>query len=193
MHPSVTKRVEKVQDGPNGMPHLAGPAAHIRQVMAASFVDGLDHIVEIGGHLSPISAYLHHVPKSFLCIDPKAEPLEADRLNGRPCRVRHVARKFQDVDIQMMPGSYGLVFVGYSLKPFGSQDPLGEKLFSLIDNSALTVLEYPCNLERATSQIEQLVLRPGLETVATINFTIKDGFFETTEYGERHLVVLKPV
>lgn len=178
--------------GPAGMPHLAGPAAGLRQAMAAHFVDGLSTIVEIGGHLCPVSGFLRHVPESFVCIDPKSEPLESDMLTGKPCRVRHIARKFQDVDLELQPGSYGLVFVGYSLKAYGNRDAVGRKLFSLIDNSAITVLEFSPNLQRASEQMQSLLNRPETETVCSLDFSIKDGAFETTEYGTRRLVVLRP-
>ena len=192
MQQSAAKFSGNVPAGPTGMPHLAGPAAGLRQAMAAHFVDGFSTIVEIGGHLRPVSGFLRHVPESFVCIDPKSEPFESDKLNGEPCRVRHIARKFQDVDLELQPGSYGLVFVGYSLKAFGSQDAVGKKLFSLIDNSALTVLEFSPNLQRASEQMLRLLNRPEMETVCSLDFSIKDGAFETTEYGARRLVVLRP-
>ncbi len=178
--------------GPAGMPHLAGPAAGLRQALAAYFVDGMANIVEIGGHLRPVSGFLRHVPETFVCIDPKSESFESDTLNGEPCRVRQIARKFQDVDLELQPGSYGLVFVGYSLKAFGSQEAVGRKLLSLIDNSAVTVIEFSPNLQRASEQMECLLKRPETETVCSLDFSIKDGAFETTEYGVRRLVVLRP-
>lgn len=177
---------------PAGMPHLSGPAADVRQAMAAHFVDGFSNIVEVGGHLRPVSGFLRHVPDSFICIDPKSKPFESDKLNGKPCRVRHIARKFQDVDLDLMRGSYGLVFVGYSLKAFGSQDAVGLKLFSLIDNSAVTVLEFSPNLQRASEQMQYLLTRPDMEIVCSLDFAIQDGSFEKTEYSVRRLVVLRP-
>jgi len=192
MQRAAAKFSGELPAGPAGMPHLAGPAAGLRQAMAAHFVDGLSTIAEIGGHLRPVSGFLRHVPESFVCIDPKSKPFESDRLNGKPCRVRHIARKFQDVDLALLPGSYGLVFVGYSLKAYGSQDAVGRKLFSLIDNSATTVLEYSPNLQRASEQMQCLLNRPETETVCSLDFSIKDGAFETTEYGIRRLVVLRP-
>ena len=44
------------------LPHLSGPAAAIRQVLAAHFVRDCPHIVEIGGHIRPITPYLTHRP-----------------------------------------------------------------------------------------------------------------------------------
>ncbi|NNJ75290.1 MAG: hypothetical protein HKP56_09035 [Anderseniella sp.] len=192
MQQSATKFSGDLPAGPAGMPHLAGPAADLRQAMAAHFVDGLPTIVEIGGHLRPVSGFLRHVPERFVCVDPKSEPFESDKLNGEPCRVRHIARKFQEVDLDLKPGSYGLVFVGYSLKAFGSQDAVGQKLFSLIDNSALTVIEFSPKLQRASKQMQSLLERPEMETVCSLDFSIEDGAFETTEYGARRLVVLRP-
>src|SRR5262245_59843647 len=117
------------------LPHLSGPAAAVRQVLAAHFVRECPHVLEIGGHIRPVTPYLTHHPESVLIVDPKTDPDEAGELNGKPCRVRHVARKFQEVRYDYAPGSYGLVILGYSLKPFGTREPLGALLFSLIDNA----------------------------------------------------------
>ena len=95
---------ELAQAFPDNIPHLSGPAAAIRQVLAAHFVRDCPHIVEIGGHLRPVTHYLTHAPLSVLSVDPKTPPLEADELNGHPCRVRHVSAKFQDVDVRLCAG-----------------------------------------------------------------------------------------
>ena len=126
----------------DSLPHLSGPAAAVRQVLAAHFVRECPHIVEIGGHIRPVTDYLTHQPLSVLSVDPKTPAYEAETLNGRPCRVRHVPKKFQEVDYDYAPRSYGLVLLGYSLKPFGSREPLGQLLFSLIDNAKVVVIEY---------------------------------------------------
>jgi len=101
------------------LPHLAGPAAAVRQVLAAHFVRDCPHVVEIGGHIRPITPYLTHHPLSVLSVDPKTEPYASEELNGRPCKVRHVQKKFQEIAYDYAPLSYGLVLLGYSLKPFG--------------------------------------------------------------------------
>lgn len=188
----MTKLAGGVPASVTGLPHLAGPAADVRQAMAAHFVDGLSSIVEIGGHMRPVSGFLRQIPDNFICIDPKSKPFESDKLNGKSCRVRHMARKFQDVDLDLKRGSYGLVFVGYSLKAFGSQSAVGQKLFSLIDNSAITVVEFSPNLQRASEQMQHVLARPEMEMVCSLNFSIEDGSFETTEFGVRRLVVLRP-
>ena len=101
----------------------------MRQVLAAHFVRDCPHIVEIGGHLRPVTDYLTHAPLSVLSVDPKTRP-RGRRAARQPCRVRHVARKFQEVDYDYAPRSYGLVLLGYSLKPFGSREPLGSNCCS---------------------------------------------------------------
>ena len=54
-----------------------------------------------------------------------------------------MARKFQEVSYGYAPRSYGLVMLGYSLKPFGTQEAVGELLFTLIDKAKVAVIEYP--------------------------------------------------
>src|SRR5690606_30936388 len=129
------------------------PASEVRQVLAAHFVRDCPHILEIGGHIRPITSHLTHHPISVTSIDPKTPAFEAEELNGQPCRVRHVDKKFQQIAYDYAPRSYGLVLLGYSLKPFGQREPLGQLLFSLIDNARRVVIEYPPALDRAMSQV----------------------------------------
>jgi hypothetical protein len=175
------------------IPHLAGPAAMVRQVMAAHFVSDCRHIVEIGGHLHPVTSFLTHAPDSVVVVDPKMEPYEAEELNGRPCKVRHIARKFQEVSFDLPSGEYGLVLLGYSLKPFGEHEPLGEALFSLIDRARTVVLEYPPALERAASQVPHILARPTVEVRCTIEFTLDDSQIRGSPFARRRLVVIDPV
>lgn len=172
--------------------HLAGPAAMVRQVMAAYFVSGCRHVIEIGGHLRPVTPFLTHGPESVVVIDPKTRPYEAEELNGRACRVRHIARKFQEVTLEAPRGQYGLVLLGYSLKPFGDRQPLGPSLFSLIDNARTVVLEYPPAFERASHQIPRILARPGARVRCTIEFTLDDGEIRGSPFARRRLIVLDP-
>ncbi|MFW6076280.1 MAG: hypothetical protein ACOC71_00880 [Hyphomicrobiales bacterium] len=174
------------------IPHLAGPAAAVRQVVAAHFVSDCRHIVEIGGHLRPVTHFLTHAPDSVVVVDPKVEPYEAEDLNGRPCRVRHIPRKFQDVVFEAPDRQYGLVLLGYSLKPYGDRQPLGEALFRLIDNARTVVLEYPPALERAASQVPHILARPTLKERCTIEFVLDDSQIRGSPFARRRLVVLDP-
>lgn len=176
----------------DSLPHLSGPAAAIRQVLAAHFVRDCQHIVEIGGHIRPVTGFLTHAPLSVLSVDPKTPDFEADTLNGRPCRVRHVAKKFQEVEYDYEPGSYGLVLLGYSLKPFGSREPLGQVLFSLIDNAGVVVIEYPPELERARSQVPSIVSRPTLKLHCSFELDLHDDAIASSPYTKRQFYVLHP-
>jgi hypothetical protein len=174
------------------LPHLSGPAAAIRQVLAAHFVRDCPHVVEIGGHIRPITPYLTHRPLSVLSVDPKTDPYQADTLHGFPCHVRHFNRKFQDVQFEYSPGSYGLVLLGYSLKPFGQRDSLGDLLFSLIDNARTVVLEFPPELERASSQVSQILARPGLQVECSMDIVLDDEAIRGSAYARRLFYVIKP-
>lgn len=164
----------------------------VRQVVAAHFVSDCRHVVEIGGHLRPVTPFLTHGPDSVLVVDPKVEPYEAEELNGRPCKVRHIARKFQEVSFDVPSGEYGLVLLGYSLKPFGTREPLGEALFSLIDNARTVVLEYPPALERSASQVPHILARPTVKVRCTIEFTLDDAQIRGSPFARRRLIVLDP-
>jgi hypothetical protein len=174
------------------LPHLSGPAAAIRQVLAAHFVRHCPHIVEIGGHIRPITPYLTHRPLSVLSVDPKTDPYQSDTLHDFPCSVRHLNRKFQDVEFDYSPGSYGLVLLGYSLKPFGRRDSLGDLLFSLIDNAQVVVLEFPPELERASSQVSQILARPGLHVECSLEILLNDDAIRGSAYARRLFYVIKP-
>lgn len=174
------------------IPHLSGPAALVRQVIAAHFLADCEHVVEIGGHLRPVTSFLTHGPRSVLVVDPKVVPYEAEELNGRPCRVRHVARKFQEVSSDFAPGTYGLVLLGYSLKPFGKREPLGKLLFGLIDNARVTVIEYPPALDRAASQVPSIIARPSTRVRCKIGLSLHDPEIAGSPYADRLLYVLDP-
>ena len=164
----------------------------VRQVVAAHFVSDCRHIVEIGGHLAPVTPFLTHAPDSVVVVDPKVKPYEAEELNGRVCKVRHIARKFQEVSFDAPCGDYGLVLLGYSLKPFGTREPLGEALFSLIDNARTIVLEYSPALQRAASQVPHILARPRLKVRCTIEFTLDDSQVRGSVFARRRLIVLDP-
>ena len=183
---SVSDGLETGKD----IPHLAGIGATMRQVFAAHFVRDCPHVLEIGGHIRPVTPYLTHHPLSVTVVDPKTEPYEAHELNGRQCHVRHIQAKFQQIDYHYQPGSYGLVMLGYSLKPFGSKDPLGELLFSLIDNARIVVIEYAPELERAASQVPHIVSRPSVTIRGQFDLHLHDPEIAGTPYAARRFYVL---
>ena len=179
-----------VPDTGDSLPHLSGPAAAIRQVLAAHFLRECPHVLEIGGHLRPVTPYLQHRPLSVLSVDPKTPDYSAETLNGHPCHVRHVARKFQDVTYDYAPRSYGLVLLGYSLKPFGSREPLGDLLHGLFDNAKVVVLDHSPQLERATSQVPLLLARPSMTVHCSFEIKLEDDELRGSPYATRRFHIL---
>src|SRR5262245_21073127 len=174
------------------LPHLSGPVAGVRQVLAAYFLRDCPHVIEIGGHARPITGYLTHRPLSVLSVDPKTAPFEAEMLNGHPCRVRHIARKFQEIDYNYALRSYGLVLLGFSLKPFGDREALGELLFGLIDNAGIVVIEYAPELERAASNVPAIIGRPAVRIYCSFELVLNDNAISGTPYAKRQFYVLHP-
>ena len=172
--------------------HLYGPAAEVRQVLAAHFVKDCAHVIEIGSHRQPITGFLTHRPLSVLCVDPKIEPYEARELNGEPCQVRHLARKFQEIEYDFAARSYGLVMLGLSLRPFGGKDPVNRLLLSLIDNARAVVIDYPFALERSVSQIEMLLPRPGLKILCRVDLDLHDAQIDGSPYAKRRFLAMRP-
>jgi hypothetical protein len=187
-----TFRAAPVEGGIDHLPHHSGPASEVRQVLAAHFVRDCPHILEIGGHIRPVTGFLTHNPLSVTSIDPKTPPFEADELNGKPCKVRHIDKKFQQIDYDYAPRTYGLVLLGYSLKPFGQREPLGQLLFSLIDNAKRVVIEYPPALDRAMSQVPDIVTRPGLVQICQFELVLDDTAIAGSPWAARRFHVLEP-
>jgi hypothetical protein len=192
MDPKTFEAALPMAGADEDLPHLSGPAAAIRQVLAAYFVRDCPHVIEIGGHARPITGYLTHRPLSVLSIDPKTAPFEAEMLNGHPCRVRHIQRKFQEIDYDYAPLTYGLVLLGYSLKPFGEREPLGQLLFSLVDNARTTVIEYPPELERAALQVPVIIGRPSVKVECSFELVLNDDAIAGSPYPKRQFHVLQP-
>jgi hypothetical protein len=179
-----------LDDDGTTLPHLQGPGAAVRQVIAGHALRGCRHVVEIGGAGLPITRFLHPPPESITVIDPKIRPLSEERLNGHPCRVRHVARKFQVGDFDLPVEGLGMVLLGLSLKPLGSRPAVTETLLALCRRAERVVIEHQVGLERAEAQLPQLIADAGLRELLRIDLTIRDGVMEHTEHGQRRLMVL---
>lgn len=174
------------------LPHLQGPGAAVRQAIAAYAIRDSDHIIEIGGAGLPITRFLQHAPKSVTVIDPKITPVATDVLDGRPCHVRHIARKFQDVDLSFAADSVAVVILGLSLKPFGETSAVTDALVELCRRADRVVIEYPIGLIRSEAQAPVLIADIGLAISFSIDLTIRDGVIEHTEHNQRRLMLLEP-
>jgi hypothetical protein len=183
---------EADQPAPARLPHLSGPGAAARQALAAHFLRGCPHILEIGGAGLPITSFLTHAPESVTVFDPKIEPFLDDELVGRPCRVRHIASKFQGNLLAFGASPYGVVLLGLSLKPFGRRAALDEALLDLLCDASVVVIEYSLALPRAVEQSAALVESTSLRLNVAIDLEITDGVLETWGHARRRMLVLGP-
>jgi hypothetical protein len=170
------------------LPHLAGPAAALRQVLAAHSVRGCAHIVEIGGAGLPITGFLTHRPDSVTVVDPKIPAFSAGSLNGHPCRVRHLAAKLQEVDLDPQT-PFGLVLLGLSLKPFGGGEAVPPVLLDLARRAARLVIDYALDLDRAQGQIAALAATRTAPATIDLALTIADPALHEAGFGRRRFLV----
>jgi hypothetical protein len=174
------------------LPHLAGAAGPARLALAAHYVRGIRHVIEIGGAHAPITDFLFHVPASVTVIDPKIAPFAADTLHGQPCRVQHIAAKFQAVKLPVPDRPYAVVMIGLSLKPSGTRAVLAPELIALLKGAETVVIEYAVLLQRAVDVAPALIAEAGLEVVVDLALTLRDGVIEHSGFHNRRFAVLKP-
>ncbi len=163
----------------------------MRQAIAAHYLRSCREIVEIGGAGLPITDFITHAPDSVTVFDPKITPFASDELNGRSCRVRHVAEKFQAADLPNQLRSLGVVLLGLSLKPFGERAALDDSLIGLLRRAEVAVIDYSLTLPRAVEQAPVLLAEAGLVAALTIDLDIVDGVLDVAGHGRRRLHVLR--
>lgn len=178
------------------MDYLATEAARTRCVIAAHFVRECPHVVEIGGFTTPVSLYLTGVHESVTVFDPLMRDYEARSLNGAPCRVRHISRSFQDSEVEVEPGSYGLVMLGASLKHF-SDDPSERerqwlKLTGIVERARVAVIEAAVDWHLGKSALDRLGSLPSLRTRVHLDMDLRASPGMDTDHYRRRLLVLSP-
>ncbi len=170
------------------LPHLASPAAALRQVMAAHLLRSCAHIVEIGGAGRPITGFLTHQPASVTVVDPKIEAFSAPSLNGAPCRVSHVPAKLQQLALPPPPPPFGLVLLGLSLKPFGAGETIDAGLLALIRAADVLVIDHALRLARARDQIGPLLAARTDAPTISLELKIDDPALVEAGYEHRRLL-----
>lgn len=170
------------------LPHLAGPAACLRQVLAAHAMRDCAHVVEIGGAGLPITGFLTHRPTSVTVVDPKIPAFSAQMLNGFPCRVRHIAAKLQEVELAPEQ-PFGLALLGLSLKPFGRAEAVPPVLLDLAGRATTLVIDYALDLDRAQGQIGALTAVRTAPPIIDLALTIADPALQEAGFGRRRFLV----
>lgn len=181
------------RDAPPGvrLPHLASPAACLRQVLAAHAVRGCTDIVEIGGAGLPLTHYLTHAPRSVTVIDPKIPAFSAGRLNGHPCEIRHIPAKLQTVALEPGPG-LALVLLGLSLRPFGRTSATPPQLLALAEAAQVLVIDYALDLPRAQGQIGDLMATRREPPLIDLALTIDDAGLREAGFDRRRFLAYGP-
>ncbi len=178
------------------MNYLLSEGAKARYVLAAHYVRDQAHIVEIGGFKTPITAFLTRVPERVLVVDPLIAEYRGDELGGVCCRVEHVASTFQDYAFDLEPGNYGLVLLGASMKHFSSDSTQRQvetrKLVSLVENSAVAVLEFALEWSLGKDNITTILDNTRAEIIMQADLDLSQSPGMDTIHHRRRLVVLKP-
>jgi hypothetical protein len=181
--------------------YLQTPVLQVRQRIAAHFLSECDNILEIGAFKTPITEYLTHRPKEVLIVDPLAEPLERDSLNGQPCRIRHLALGIDDLDLSEWNSKpFGLLFCGMDLNR-EEQAPAHWlntvcRFVYLVSAAQPAVLEYPMQWKPSAKLFNAILslLQPRLAADIRLDLTgyLPEGEVsdEVRSRFERRLVVL---
>jgi hypothetical protein len=138
MNPFQVPRLEEIRAGRKFWGYLDTEAFRSRYVLAAHFVRGARHVVEVGGYRgNVITSFLtgKHESVSVYSLDAEFDPLERDTLNGGGCRVRHVRDFFQNHE---QPAD-GVGVVALGLEVHGDLRPFCD----LVDRAETTVIEIP--------------------------------------------------
>jgi hypothetical protein len=168
--------------------YLQNPVLQVRQRIAAHFLRDSESVLEIGAFKTPITGFLVHQPKDVTIIDPLAVPFTSDELNGRPCRVRHLAITLRELDLnEWRDKRFGLLFCGMDLnreqdEPANWLDTVCRFLF-LISRAQAPVLEYPVNWQ-PSAKLFQLILsllQPRIAADMGIDLTLFPAEGEVTD------------
>ncbi|TJW57372.1 MAG: hypothetical protein E5X59_01280 [Mesorhizobium sp.] len=86
----------------------------------------------------------------------------------------------------------GLVLLGYSPKPYGSREPFGQLLSSLISNACDVVIDYAPELDRAASQVPSIVERSTISVRCSFELVVGDEEIADTPFASRCFYILHP-
>lgn len=188
---------QQLDDGSySDMSYLTCEAAQARYVLAAWYLRGCPHVLEIGGFKTPVTGFLDYSPQSVQVLDPKMPEWHGGELNGKPCRIDHLPVRFQDHDPGLEPGSYGLVILGCSMKYFSDDEDERRrewsKLIGLINGARITVLEYPVDWGLSNENVAQIL--EGSDTTVRMRLDLDLAASEgmDTPYTLRRFMVLVP-
>lgn len=165
LNPFQAPRLGEIAAGRTFWGYLDTEALQVRYVVAAHFVRGARHVVEVGGYRNNlITNFLTTVPEtvSAFSLDAEFEPYEGDALHGVPCRVRHVRDYFQN---SPLPTS-GLAVVALGLEIHGDFAPFVD----LIARADVAVIEVPPDHRPSLDCVNALGRAVSLRTRCEMDF-----------------------
>ena len=178
------------------MNYLLSEGARARYVIAAHYLRGCRAVLEIGGFKTPIAGFLTHTPERVLMVDPIVSEYHAEELNGKPCRVDHVRGRFQEYEIDLPAGEYGMVCLGLSLKHFGEDAARRSrewgKWLSLVGNSRVAIIEYALDWALGSELGEQTLAETKADVVMQADLDLSRSPGMDTVHARRRLIVLRP-
>jgi len=167
--------------------YLNAEALRTRQVLAAHFMRGCCHVLEIGGGENPISNHVHGVARVTV-VDPVIRPLVAVRHlpEGGMLDVRHVAMRIEDYEPD--EPADGLVMLGFEGEGHCDLDVVCR----LIEQAAVTVIEASSNHAPAVRAIGRILLKEIHPVAVHLHTTYRGaGVPEGHAFCARNFYVLR--
>lgn len=196
-NPLQTPRVEEIRAGKKFWGYLDSEVMRSRYAMASYFVRGTPHVIEIGGYRDNVITHFlsgPHESVSVYSLDAEFDELEAELLNGHPCRIRHVRDFFQNYEHPMD----GLGVVALGLEIIGDMAPL----YRLLGRAQVSVLEVAADHAPSQAMMAEILAQRGRRVRAQIDldFTANErllapalaGLNMNTPFWRRTLYVLAP-
>ena len=144
--------------------YLYSEAFKTRYVLASYFVKDYPLVIELGGYKTPISGFLEKT-KSIV-IDPRTEPLKTEFTT-------HIKDYFQNVNLDIKE-DYAVVILGIELQMSVEQ---WKKVYSLLNNSKITVIEVPIEHIHSRNQLKMILDNTNLKIDLTIAMDLSNNNF----------------
>jgi len=167
--------------------YLNTAALRTRQVLAAHFMRGLYHVLEIGGGENPISNHVRGVERVTV-VDPVIRSLVAVRHvpGGGMLDVRHMAMRIEDYEPDETAD--GLVMLGFE----GDGHCDLDVVCRFIEKATVTVLEASCNHAPAVRAIGRILAREIYPVAVHLHTTYRGaGVPEGHAFCARNFYVLR--
>jgi hypothetical protein len=119
--------------------YLEADCLKARNVLAAYHLRDCRQVLDVGSYVTPFSLFAIGDHDAITSVDPLLLPSESDQLNGRRCRVRHVASRLQEYTL--CGEEDGFVFLGLTLVD-RSPETSARVLLDYMQNCAKAVVEF---------------------------------------------------